>query len=164
MFNDRLPYDIHYEIWKMLLFDEKKKLKLTNKYFYKLWNIEIKSGKIILRYVKKYCLIDNEYLNNPLPLPLPYSNKYAKYNTVNNNYLNWNKKKVYRYYIQKYPIKHLLEYPEFLTEKTMDINKKNKYSNWITDNMRDKKRTLKDIYNFFELNDIQVEEIFNAGW
>jgi len=160
MFNDKLPYDMHYEIWKMLSFDEKNKLKFMNKYFYKLWNIDIKNSKTISKYVKKYCLIDNEYLNNPSP----HSNKYTKYNTANNNYLDWNNKKVYRYYIQKYPVEHLLEYPEFLTKKTMDINKKNKYSNWITNNIKNKKRTLRDIYNFFELNDIQVEEIFNAGW
>lgn len=162
MYNGKLPFEMHYEICNNLSFNEKSKIKFLNKDFYKLWYRDIKNAKIINKFFKKYCKINDDYLNNPKLL----SNEYTKYNP-NINLYDWNAKKVYRYYIQKYPMKYLQEYPEFLTTKSIiDINKKNKCYSWINNNLNEdkNKRTRRDIYNFFIHNKISVKEIFHAGW
>lgn len=162
MYNGKLPSDMHYVIFKNLTFDEKNKIKFLNKDFYELWHRDVRNSKIINKFFKKYCKIHNDYLNNPNSL----SNKYTNYNP-NINYNDWNTKKVYRYYIQKYPMKYLQKYPEFITNKSIeDIDKKNECHNWINNNLNKdtNKRTRRDIYNFFIHNKILIKEIFYTGW
>lgn len=146
MFNGKCFFDIHWYIYNNFLdFDNKKNVKLLNKDFYKLWKKDIDNGRIIKKYLIKYCKIDNDYLNN--------------------YYYNTNK--IYRYYIQKYEMKYLLSYPEFLTSKAIqNYDKKQKTLKWINDNL-DKdinKRNRKDILRFFKENKISAKEIFYAGW
>lgn len=155
-----LPFDMHYVIYNYLLFDDKIKIILLDMEFKELWNRDIKNATIIKKYLLKYCKIDDDYLNNPIQsTPSPIQN-----NNLTVYHDNYDKNKVYRYYIQKYPIDSLLNYPEFLTNKSIsDVVKKNNCINWINNNLN-KKRNRRDIYEFFKQNDITVKEIFNAGW
>lgn len=151
MFNGKCPFDIHWYIYNNFLdFENKKNVKLLNKDFYKLWKRDVVNGRIIKKYLIKYCKIDDEYLNSP----------YEVYNFKDIN-------KIYRYYIQKYEMKYLLSYPEFLTKKAiLNYDKREKTLKWINDNL-DKdidKRNRRDILRFFKENEITAKEIFYAGW
>lgn len=162
MYKDNFPFDMHWEIYNNLSFNEKSKMKFLNKSFNQLWHRDLINAKIINKFFKIYCRIDNDYLNNPKPL----KNKYNKYNQ-NININDWDTKKVYRYYIQKYPMKYLQVFPEFLTQKSIyNVDKKNECYTWINNNLNkdSKKRTRRDILNFLIKNKILVKEIFVAGW
>lgn len=147
MFNGRCPFDIHWYIYNNFLdINSKQNVKLLNKDFHKLWKRDVDNGRIIKKYLIKYCKIDNNYLN------------------CDNN-LNINK--IYRYYIQKYEMKYLLYYPEFLTKKAIhNYDKREKTLKWINDNLNKDiyKRNRKDILRFFKENKITTKEIFYAGW
>jgi len=158
MFNGKCPFDIHWYIYNNFLdFENKKNVKLLNKDFYELWKRDIDNGRIIKKYLIKYCKIDNEYLNSPGLIKFVYPNEVYNLKNVN---------KIYRYYIQKYEMKYLLSYPEFLTKKAiLNYDKREKTLKWINDNL-DKnidKRNRRDILRFFKENEITIKELFYAG-
>ena len=72
----------------------------------------------------------------------------------------------YRYYIAKYPMEYVKKYPEFLTSKVISNQRKLILTNWINNNLPtdNEKRTRRDLLNFFQKNDITVNEIAVAGW
>lgn len=157
MFNGKCPFDIHWYIYNNFLdIEDKKNVKLLNKDFYEFWKRDVDNGRIIKKYLIKYCKIDDEYLNCNFIIEPFHGYKY--------NY--WNVNKIYRYYIQKYEMKYLLSYPEFLTKKAiLNYDKREKTLKWINDNL-DKnidKRNRRDILRFFKENEITIKELLYAG-
>jgi len=158
-FNDICPYDMHYVIYSFLDFNDKQKIKYSNKIFYELWKKDLKAIKIIKKYLKKYSYFDMEkiFLND---ISNKISNKIIELD--NKNYKN----NLYKLYILQYPKKYLIDYPELLTKKSTYGDKRNKCEIWINNNLNNdiKKRTRLNIYNFFVENNITINEIFVTGW
>lgn len=119
-----------------------KNIFLINKENYN-WYLRLRENakKIIIKYISAY-RIHNDY------------SKYCYYLEIRNRNNTYRKKKLIRYYIQKYPEEHLQEmiklYPRKLKRSELSLSNP------------DQPKTRRDLKNILE--QCSVCEIFYTGW
>ena len=129
----------------------------VNKYLNnEIKSLYLKNIKFIQKIYKKYRVLENQ-------LESPWWGEFSRFRRL----LRLQKKHTwYRYYIAKYPMEYVKIYPEFLTSKVRSNPRKLTLTNWINNNLPtdNEKRTRRDLLNFFQKNDITVNEMAVAGW
>ncbi len=129
----------------------------VNKYLNnEIKSLYLKNIKFIQKIYKKYRVLENQ-------LESPWWGEFSRFRRL----LRLQKKHSwYRYYIAKYPMEYIKNYPEFLTSKVISNQRKLILTNWINNNLPtdNEKRTRRDLLNFFQKNDITVNEMAVAGW
>ena len=160
LYRSFIPSDVIHNII-MPYFELKDSIKTSpiNKYFNNECNTFIKSIKKIQRTFRK-----NRISKDRLDY-IPTIMTYGTYLRL----IDMQKKKTYyRYYMIHYPKEFLLNYPEYLVEKTSryyDYDIIEKRWEWIRKNLPDiKYRKKRDILKFFVENDISVKDFIDTGW
>lgn len=109
-------------------------------------------------YIQKISIIQNFYKKHP---PIVFEN-------VVKNGIDYSKILTVRGFIASYPMKHLLEFPEFLIKKIINQTNEDKI-NTLDAYIQDKmpilnKRTRRDIKDFLSLKLITYDDLSFCGW
>ena len=141
---DKLNEDLLMYVYNLIPIIDRASISKTDKFFTELFKNDLSKIIKIQRAFRKNRISDDY-----------------------DDYINFSDHIMHRYYMAKYESKHLLSYPEFLTNKAIrQMDKRENAFNWINENL-DKdanKRRRKDIYRFFKENNITSQEIVYAGW
>ena len=132
----------------------------VNKYLNnEIKSLYLKNIKFLQKIYRKYRVLQNQ-------LEFPWIGGFSAMSRFNRFLRLQKKHSWYRYYIAKYPMEYVKNYPEFLTSKVRSNPRKVTLTNWINDNLPvdSETRTRRDLLNFFQKNDITVHEITIAGW
>ena len=155
-----IPSDvIKNEIVPYFTFKDIIKTSPLNKYFNNECKKFLKNTKKIQKSFRQHRISKNRFYD------VPFVMSYSMYL----RFINIQKKELYyRYYIVHYPMEHLLNYPEYIVEKTAqyyDGDIREQRWNWIREKMPIiHHRTKRDVLNFFIENNISVKDFVNTGW
>ena len=151
--------DVLIEIYKFMPYDFRYQMSKVSKVFYNLYQKDCNIVNVIITFYKNNKISEDYLFDAGLE---KYKNRF-----IPNNYEDWNKFILYRYYLKYYPLVYFQSYPEFLLNKSVEsIDKYNNINEWINLNLNtDKtKRKKSNLYKFFIENNITSREILHTGW